>query len=389
MPYIFLNQGVIVGLDKNSRIPLYMQLKNVIVEKIMTGEFIPGEFVLTENELCKEYGISRYPVRQAMEELVSEGYLKRTRGKGTVVNSGLPVHNSGQRSMLLGFVAGHSGAGLCGQIFSGFEKQARKRGYLTVAACSDCLADEEIGCIERLVESGVRSISLYPCDESKIAEKLDWLHRRRVYLGLIDRNPGLADVDYVGSDNRGGAYSAVRHIAMQGFRSVAFVSHMSDVSSVNERFDGYMKAVEDFGMSAVTRIDIKEDPARYPHCMHRFFVEKLKEELSELKQRLPLGIFAVNDAIALQCVRIFQEEGLEVGRDIGIVGFDNTLEAEFSNVPLTTVEQNGLLIGQNAANLAIDKIEGKTTHVYRAIVPTQLVIRSSCGEREGIGRRET
>ena len=368
-------------LDKKSNLPLYMQLKKTIIEKIKTGELKRGNPVPTEQELCSTYGISRFPIRQAMDELVKEGYLNRTRGRGTFVSHELPESVGAAGKKLLGFVTGGFTEGFGGQVFKGFERQARKRGYLTIVCSSESGAEEEIRCIRRLMEAGIAGINIFACDDTKLPEIATELEERGIYLGLLDRNPGLTGRDYVGSDNSGGSYTALRHLAMQGYRNVAFVSQNSTASSINERLEGYLKAVEDFGLNSITHIDMEEELPRYPYPMHRFFVEKLKDELVELKQHIPLGIFAINDAIALQCVRILSDEGLVIGRDVGIVGFDNTTECEFSTPPLTSVAQNGLLIGQTAADTAIDKIEGKSKSVYRSILPTQLIVRSSCGEK--------
>lgn len=368
-------------LDKSSNLPLYMQLRDIIIQKIETEEFKRGYPLPTEQELCNVYGISRFPVRQAMDELVKEGYLKRTRGRGTFVNEDIPEKAAAEQKRLLGFIIGGFGEGFGAQIFKGYEKQARKRGYLTVACNHESDAVEEIRCIRMLMELNVSGIHVFTCDDSKLPEIALELVERGIYLGLLDRNPGLEGLDYVGSDHVGGAYTALHHLAMQGYRNVAFISHKSTASSVNERLEGYLKAVEDFKMNSITHIDIEEELQQYPYPMHRFFVEKLREGLVELKKHIPLGIFAVNDAIALQCMRILSEEGLIIGKDVGIVGFDNVAECEFSSPPLTSVAQNGLLIGQIAADMAIDKIEGKSNSINKSIAPTQLVVRNSCGER--------
>lgn len=369
-------------MEKDSRLPLYLQLKEAILHSIRTGELKPGNMMPTEQELCKTYGISRYPVRQAMEELVTEGYLYRTRGRGTFISEELPEKHRDKSKRLLGIVLGALGKGFAGQILSGFEKQARKCGYLTVACCSEGNPDEEMHCIERLLEQGAAGIFVFPCDDSRVRDRWEQWREQGIYLGLLDRNLGISQLDYVGSDNAGGAYTAVRHLAMQGYRNVAFVSDTTNASSVDERLEGYMKAVADFGLDSVNHIDIQGDLGKYPYSMHRFVVNELKDELIELKKHTPVGIFAINDWVALQCMRILREEGMGVGREIGLVGFDNETECEMAPVPLTSVAQNGLLIGQAAADIAIGKLEGTSVSVHKSIVPTQLVVRNSCGERD-------
>ena len=149
-----------MNFDRQSRVPLYMQLKDLIIKKIQLGEYKPGSMVRTEHELCEEYGISRYPVRQALGDLADEGYIIRVRGRGTFVNTELPdVKNmkisTCANNRILGLILPHPLEGVNKTILIGFEKQARERNYIvTTTFTSDC-PDEELECIERLIEANV------------------------------------------------------------------------------------------------------------------------------------------------------------------------------------------------------------------------------------------
>lgn len=72
-------------LDKTIPIPLYYQLKEIILSSIKNGKYKVGEAIPTENELSEIYKISRTTVRQAITELVHEGWLYRVKSKGTFV----------------------------------------------------------------------------------------------------------------------------------------------------------------------------------------------------------------------------------------------------------------------------------------------------------------
>ncbi len=74
-------------IDRNSPIPLYYQLKMLIKNKIEKGLYTPGDRIPTERALCEKYDISRAPVRQALSELVQEGYIRRQSGRGTFVQA--------------------------------------------------------------------------------------------------------------------------------------------------------------------------------------------------------------------------------------------------------------------------------------------------------------
>ena len=72
-------------ISRKSRLPLYVQLKDLIIEKIENEEWVSGDKLPTEMELQDTFNLSRITVRQALSELVSEGTLERIQGKGTYV----------------------------------------------------------------------------------------------------------------------------------------------------------------------------------------------------------------------------------------------------------------------------------------------------------------
>jgi DNA-binding GntR family transcriptional regulator len=72
-------------INKYSNVPLYSQLKHLIIEKIESGEFPEESKIPSEQELCDQYDISRPTVRQAISELTNNGYLYKEKGKGTFV----------------------------------------------------------------------------------------------------------------------------------------------------------------------------------------------------------------------------------------------------------------------------------------------------------------
>ncbi len=72
-------------LDRHSSVPLYAQLRELIVERIQEGEYRQGERIPSEITLCEELELSRPTVRQAIADLVSDGILEIQKGRGTFV----------------------------------------------------------------------------------------------------------------------------------------------------------------------------------------------------------------------------------------------------------------------------------------------------------------
>ncbi|MDR3518538.1 MAG: GntR family transcriptional regulator [Azospirillaceae bacterium] len=74
------------GLVRQDLSPLYLQLKNNLLEAIADGRYAPGDPLPTEQQLCAAFGVSRITVRRAVSELQDEGILEKRHGKGTFVS---------------------------------------------------------------------------------------------------------------------------------------------------------------------------------------------------------------------------------------------------------------------------------------------------------------
>jgi GntR family transcriptional regulator len=84
-----------MALDRSKPIPLYEQLRLVLQDKILLGDYPVGTLLPTEKELCEAYEISRITARKALDELTRIGLIDRVQGKGTLVSD----HKPGRSSM--------------------------------------------------------------------------------------------------------------------------------------------------------------------------------------------------------------------------------------------------------------------------------------------------
>jgi multiple sugar transport system substrate-binding protein len=75
-----------MSIDPGQPIPLYFQLKTLLLEAMIRGEYGPGDRLPTEHELCRRFGLSRTPVNRALTQLADEGVILRQRRRGTFVN---------------------------------------------------------------------------------------------------------------------------------------------------------------------------------------------------------------------------------------------------------------------------------------------------------------
>jgi GntR family transcriptional regulator len=91
----------VLDIDRSSPMPLHYQLRQVLLAKIESGEWQPGDLIPSEPELGDTYGISRTTIRQTLSELVFEGRLTRHRGKGTFVASDKFAHSPNRQGLTL------------------------------------------------------------------------------------------------------------------------------------------------------------------------------------------------------------------------------------------------------------------------------------------------
>ncbi len=73
------------GIDRRSPMPLYVQVRQALESRLRGGEWRPGDRIPGEPELCREYGVSRPVVRQALQAMEAEGAVHRRKGLGTFV----------------------------------------------------------------------------------------------------------------------------------------------------------------------------------------------------------------------------------------------------------------------------------------------------------------
>jgi DNA-binding LacI/PurR family transcriptional regulator len=182
---------------------------------------------------------------------------------------------------------------------------------------------------------------------------------------------------YVDSDNRGGARTAVRHLAGLGRTRIAHITGALDQTSAVDRLDGYRDVMRDVAADGDPGLVVESDftPAGGERAMR------------ELLDRCPDvdAVFAANDLTALGALRVLRERGRRVPEDVAVIGFDDMLPlAEQADPPLTTVRQDIEEMGRLMARLLLRGATGRNraepaaqTPLAGLVLPTTLIRRAS------------
>jgi GntR family transcriptional regulator, arabinose operon transcriptional repressor len=367
-------------LDKNRGVVLYQQLANVLRQHFCEADLQVGNRIPTEFELSSTFGVSRGTVRQALSLLEKEGLIYRVQGLGTFLNAketpAIPI-NSERR---IGLIVPYAQDQLSLNILVGVESAAKKRGYQVVFSHSNENLQQEKEDIARLRADRAAGVILFPVSNCEIDENIEELYTQEFPFVLVDRYFPRLDCSYVVSDNLSGGYRATEHLIILGYTQIAFLYHIDAdfrTTSVRDRFLGYQKALAEYN------IEFNESyvqPLASPSLING--EDSLAEYIDFLNlPDRPQATFAVNDNTAINLIIAAFRLGLRIPDDLAVVGFDNLGISTQVQVPLTTIHVHRTEMGEKAADLLIDWIEGRIAQPEHIILPTELIIRESCGTR--------
>lgn len=178
-----------------------------------------------------------------------------------------------------------------------------------------------------------------------------------------------AHLSSVSIEDEKAAYEAVNYLIHQGHKKIACFTSFSDQSGMS-RLRGYEKALKEH--------DIAIDESLIKDTNYSFTQgQKYLEELMELEER-PTALFAVSDSLAVGVMRGMYEKDLTPGKDLAVIGFDNTEIARMYHPTLTTVSQPRYELGSKAMALLIDYIQkGNYQDIHHIRLAHELKIRES------------
>jgi DNA-binding LacI/PurR family transcriptional regulator len=173
-------------------------------------------------------------------------------------------------------------------------------------------------------------------------------------------------------DHHRAALLALGHLVELGHRRIAFMKGASLSSDSKDRWSAICEVAKDLGVSIIPELTVQLEGAdSTPHLGYPF-----AKELLARKQPFS-ALFAYNDISAIGSIYAFQEAGLRVPDDISVVGFDDIQSAGYMNPPLTTVRQPLQKMGEIAARILLDRIEGRTKYISEFTIEPELVVRKS------------
>ncbi len=253
-------------------------------------------------------------------------------------------------------------------VISGIEDVAYQRDYNMILCQSNEMWEHEIKNIRTLLSSRVDGILA-----SVAKTTTDYGHYRSILdkdipLVFFDRAVEELKTDSVVIDDETGAYKAVNHLLRTGKKHIVHLSGPPQLAIARHRLEGYLRAMKEYRI-----IPSGDDILRCDD------IESAERMIPAMLKRTPRpeAFFAVNDLTAAQTMMIIKRFGLRIPEDIAVVGFTNSQIATLTDPGLTSVDQKGFEMGQEAARLLIDRIEKPRGPIQNKVIISELVIRGS------------
>lgn len=255
-----------------------------------------------------------------------------------------------------------------GEVVRSASERAKERGYSLVLNVENATKDEDL---VRLISSGCDGmIAVVPNRYQRLLE-LCYEYGREHVLVDYQGDDELDSAITVQVNNRESIIKMMQHLFDLGHRRIAFIIGNTLIASARQRLEGYRAALEQAGIPYDPALVVEGDwfhPSGYAAT----------SQLLRLNT-LPTAIVASNDLMAFGAIQAVREAGLRVGSDISITGFDDIKMAATVSPPLTTMRQPMKVMGESAANMLIDRLQGKTLPERHVSFDTELIVRESTG----------
>ncbi|HEY0304638.1 MAG TPA: LacI family DNA-binding transcriptional regulator [Longimicrobiales bacterium] len=273
---------------------------------------------------------------------------------------------------MLGFIVKESGNPYYAEVLAGIEEVAAQHGYLisTVSSAGDYARERRV--VNELTERELGGLIITPIrnDETDLSHIFD-LRRYGVPFVLLERVQGI-QANLVDVDNVQASADAVKHLLALGHTRIVHFAGPEYSEHTRERAEGVRRAFSESHLRFHESMLIAAgDGVEDGYRAARAYLGR-----AQAKERAT-GMTCYNDLVALGVWRAARELGLEVPRDISVVGFDGLQILEHLPIGLTTVNIPTTEMGRRAAELVIRQIETADSSVEKITLASELLIRGS------------
>jgi LacI family transcriptional regulator len=269
----------------------------------------------------------------------------------------------------LGLILPDSANPFFAEIGHSIETAAFSQGYNVILCNTDGDLEKERTYVEVLLKKQVDGIVFVAAGER--SDSLVHSLKTDLPVVVVDRDLPDVELDTVLSDNYQGGYLATQHLIRLGHRRIACISGPSHLTPSALRVTGYKQALLKAELPLDDRLIVRGD--FHPHSGWQATLS-----LIGLAEQ-PTAIFVCNDLMAMGALRAAAESGLQVPRDLAIIGYDDIELSSYTTPALSTVRQPKAEIGQAAVRMLLERIQNRYLPPRRELYSATVIVRGTCG----------
>lgn len=353
-------------------VPLYIKVKDQILDMIKSLE--PHTRIPSRTFLVSNFKVTRTTIDRAISELIGQGILYAKDGSGTYVSEKISqvslteLKSANNWAVILPSIMHDTYPG----ILRGVEDVASEHDINVMICNTDNYTQKQSDYIDKIIKSGIKGVIIVPAiigDHSSVP--FQKLHKEQTPFVFCNRGVEGVKAPRVISNSFYGGYIATKHLIEQGYHRIAYLSRPL-YSMSSERYQGYFSAISEAG--------------RVVDQNHVIFEESFELDMPGYDSArkllatdpVPDAIFCFNDSLAYGTYQAINELGLTIGKDIGLIGYDNTHICDSFPVRLTSVRFKTYEIGKEAAEQLLGRLNNRNKGASETtIFQPELVVRES------------
>jgi LacI family transcriptional regulator len=256
-------------------------------------------------------------------------------------------------------------------VLRGIEKVIATTDYDILIAHSAESGEREVANTHNLFHKRVDGLIASLAFDTPDLSHFDEFVNKKIPIVFVDRVEENKEGTKVIINNFKAGYEVTEHLIEQGCKRIAHITGSFTRNVYEQRYKGYLAALKDFKIKFDEKLVIVNDLGK-ESCI------AAAKQLMQMKQP-PDGLFVTSDFSAAICIQTFKEAGLKIPDDIAVAGFNNDTISTIIEPKLTTINYSGFNVGETAARMLMNHLEGNTNINYTStvVLNSELIIRES------------
>ncbi|PLR67618.1 MULTISPECIES: LacI family DNA-binding transcriptional regulator [Bacillaceae] len=332
----------------------------------------------TIKDVAKKANVSIATVSRILNN--QKGYSEKTKRKVLEAIEELDYHPNAiarglinKKTSTIGVLFPALSSMLVTELLAGIEKAAHLHGSSVIVCHTESNGSKTMKYLQLLNEKRVDGI-IFTSEVLK-EEYYEFIQKMNIPLVLLSTESRAYSVPYVKVDDRHAAYSATQYLIKNGHTRIGMISgNRNDLIAGKPRIEGFKNALMDHGLPIQDSQIVYSEGFTFADGM---------DGLKKLRNQAPgvTAVFTASDEIAFGAISAAFQMGVKIPEDLSIIGYDNLKIAEMSIPPLTSLAQPFYEMGEKAARMIFDMMNGDQL-VESRIMPHSIKERSSVLKKE-------